>query len=194
MKGKQSLASQSPGKNKYFVYTGNAYPHKNLGRLIDAIILLNNRSKKKAKLKISSSRNIFTLRLESLIKEKGAGKYVELVGYITDSRLPRLYKDSIAFVFPTLSEGFGLPPKEAIEAGTIAIISKIPVLKEVYDDSAFYFDPNDSVSMVLSMEKVMNLTELERKKRITYAQNFLKKYSWHKMATETLKIYEEAVK
>ena len=102
-----------------------------------------------------------------------------------------MYKKSVAFVFPTLSEGFGLPPKEAIESGTFAIISNIPVLKEVYEDSCLYFDPNNPLSIAEAMIKVLKFSTKERQEKIIYAQNYLKKYSWTKMAKETLRIYEQ---
>jgi glycosyltransferase involved in cell wall biosynthesis len=172
----------------YFVYTGNAYPHKNLEILIDAICILN--KKRPALLKISSSRGVFTKRLEDLIKKNNAEKYVELLGYVPDSEIGNLYKKSVAFVFPTLSEGFGLPPKEAIEAGAMAIVSDIPVLKEIYMDSVDYFNPYNANEIANAMEKVLNMSDKERKEKIKYAQKYLKKYSWSKMAEETLKIYE----
>jgi len=176
---------------KYFVYTGNAYPHKNLARLVDAMVLLN--KKYRVKLKISSSRGVFTDRLLNLIKEKNALNYVQLLGYVSDEKISNLYEKSVAFVFPTLSEGFGLPPKEAIEAGTFAVISAIPVLKEVYKDSVIFFDPFDVKSIADSLEKVLKMNESERQERIKLAQKFLKRYSWQKMAEETLKVYESVV-
>jgi glycosyltransferase involved in cell wall biosynthesis len=177
-------------KVDYFVYTGNAYPHKNLPRLVEAIVLLNQSCKQLVKLKISSSRGVFTERLEKIINDRKAEKYVELLGYVTDKDIESLYKNSKSFVFATLSEGFGLPPKEAIESGTFAIISDIPVLKEVYKDSVLYFDPYDVKSIVSVMENMLKMTENERQKKIKYAQKFLKRYSWSKMAKETLKVYE----
>lgn len=180
-------------KGDYFVYVGNAYPHKNLARLVEAMVLINSNTDKKIILKISSSRSVFTKRLENLVKKLKAKKYVELLGYIPDDNLGDLYKKSIAFVFSTLSEGFGLPPKEAIESGTFAIISNIPVLKEVYKDSVLYFDPLDVSSIVKTMEQVLQMPSGERLRKIKYAQNFLKRYSWLKMAKETLKIYESVV-
>jgi glycosyltransferase involved in cell wall biosynthesis len=180
-------------KADYFVYTGNAYPHKNLPRLVEAMALLNKDRKQIIKLKISSSRGIFTERLEKIIKDRKAEKYVELLGYVSDKDISSLYKNSKSFVFATLSEGFGLPPKEAIESGTFAIISDIPVLKEVYKDSVLYFDPYNVESIVRAMEGVLKMSETIRQQKIKYAQNFLKRYSWAKMAKETLKIYESIV-
>ena len=180
-------------KADYFVYTGNAYPHKNLLRLVEAMALLNKDRKQIIKLKISSSRGIFTERLEKIIKDRKAEKYVELLGYVSDKDITSLYKNSKSFVFATLSEGFGLPPKEAIESGTFAIISDIPVLKEVYKDSVLYFDPYNVKSIVVAMENVLKMPEKTRQQKIKYAQKFLKQYSWLKMAKETLRIYESVV-
>lgn len=179
--------------NPYFVYTGNAYPHKNLDRLVKAFVMLNQGKKEKVLLKVSSSRSVFTERLKKLIKENNAEKYIELMGFVPDEEIKSLYKNSIAFVFPTLSEGFGLPPMEAIEAGAIVVQSDIPVLKEVYEDSTLYFDPFDVKSIVVAMEKVLNMTENERQRKIKNAQVFLKRYSWLKMAKETLKVYESVI-
>lgn len=177
-------------KLDYFVYTGNAYPHKNLERLIRAIVALNLEKEEKVLLKISSSRNVFTNRLDKLIKENKAESYIKLLGFVPDSEIDTLYKNAVAFVFPTLDEGFGLPPKEAIIAGTLAVVSDIPVLKEVYQDAVSYFDPMDINSIVAELKKVTKLSTRERKSKIDYAQKFVKRYSWKKMAAETLKIYE----
>ncbi len=176
---------------KYFVYTGNAYPHKNLNRLIQAVVLLNQNRKEKVVLKISSSRSVFTQRLEDLIKKNNAQKYIELLGFVPDEEIRDLYKKSIAFVFPTLAEGFGLPPMEAIEAGALVVLSDIPVLKEVYQDSVSYFNPLDSVSIKNALEEVLGVQGKQKDERINYSQNFVKRYSWAKMARETLNIYEK---
>jgi glycosyltransferase involved in cell wall biosynthesis len=179
--------NETMNQNKYFIYTGNAYPHKNLEKLIEAILLMN------GKLKIVSARSIFINRLETLIKEKKAQKNIEIVGFVDDNNLKFLYKNSVAFVFPTLAEGFGLPPMEAINAGTLAAVSNIPVLKEVYEESVFYFDPISVGSIKTSLENILKISEEERKNQIAKSQEFLKKYSWLKMAKATLKIYESSI-
>lgn len=171
--------------NSYFVYTGNAYPHKNLSRLIDAVVQLN------VKLKIVSARGVFLDRLNKEIKDKNAENIVELLGFVSDNDLNKLYKNAIGFVFPTLSEGFGLPPMEAINAGAVVAASDIPVLNEVYGDSIFYFDPYSSDSIVNSLQKVMSLSKSDKDKKIKYAQQFIKRYSWEKMAKETLDLYKQ---
>lgn len=170
--------------SEYFIYTGNAYPHKNLENLIEAILLSD------FKLKIVSGRNVFIDRLEKITKDKRASAQIELLGFVEDSELEKLYKNSIAFIFPTLEEGFGLPPMEAINSGTLALVSDIPVLREIYEDSVYYFDPKDVNSIKQSMDKVSRLSKKEREMKIKTSKEFLNKYSWQKMAKETLKVYE----
>jgi len=178
---------------RYFIYTGNSYPHKNLGKLIEAIVLLNKNRKEKILLKIVSGRSVFIKRLEKEINLKKANSLVEILGFVDDENLKILYRNSIAFVFPTLVEGFGLPPMEAINAGTLAAVSDIPVLNEVYGESVFYFDPMNATSIKALLENLSKIPKDEREIKITKSQEFLKKYSWAKMAKETLKIYESSI-
>lgn len=176
----------------YFVYVGNAYPHKNLNRLIEAVILLNKNIKMKVLLVIASSRNVFTQKLSDRIKKIGAENFVKLLGFVPDSQLGNLYKNSIGFVFPSLSEGFGLPGLEALNAGTLLLASNTPIFKEIYGKTALYFDPTDPLSIEKSMRSALEIKGLKRKEKIIIGQKFVKKYSWVKMAEETKEIYAQS--
>jgi glycosyltransferase involved in cell wall biosynthesis len=180
-----------PSDARYFFYTGNAYPHKNLGRLIEAVVSLNKDLDEPVLLKIASSRNVFTERLSKVIGEAGAEKYVKLLGFVSDSELGGLYKNSVGFVFPSLSEGFGLPGIEAMDAGTLVLASNIPVFKEIYAKAAIYFNPLDFSSIENAMKNALSLPDEKRQEIIEFGKKFVKRYSWAKMAKETLKIYEE---
>jgi glycosyltransferase involved in cell wall biosynthesis len=174
----------------YFVYVGNAYPHKNLKRLIQAIVLLNTNRDEKVKLVIASVRSVFTSRLEKVVNDLKAYDSVKILGAVPDEDLGSLYKNSLGFVFPSLSEGFGLPGLEAMGAGTLVLASEIPVFKEIYSKHAIYFNPLDFSSIEKAMKDVVELEDNEREKLIEDGQNFAKKYSWAKMAKETLEIYK----
>lgn len=191
--GVDSLPSKKtpdvPGS--YFIYSGNAYPHKNLKRLIEATVEINLTSKERIYLLIASARNVFTRRLESVIDELNAGRFIKLLGFVPDEELGGLYKHSLGFVFPSLSEGFGLPGLEAMNAGTLALISDIPVFREVYKDSAIYFNPYDFSSIAKAMKEVAEMKKEERRVMIEAGREFVKRYSWHKMAEETLTLYEK---
>ena len=176
----------------YFIYAGNAYPHKNLKRAIEAIVLLNEENDKKVLFVMTSARNAFTEKLKEIVKKAKAEKYVKFLGFVPDHDLGTLFKHSIAFVFPSLSEGFGLPGIEAIQAGTLVLASDIPVFKEVYEDNVSYFNPFDFSSMTKVMKSTMVLSQKEREACLTKSQDFIKKYSWTTMAKQTLKVYENS--
>jgi glycosyltransferase involved in cell wall biosynthesis len=174
----------------YFFYAGNVYPHKNLKRLLEAVKLLNKKVDQKVILVVACTRNVFTQRLLDTIKEVGINQFVRLAGFVPDSQLGWVYKNSLAFVFPSLSEGFGLPGLEAMTSGTLLLASDIPVFKEIYDNQAIYFDPLDPSSIVRAMMKVLFMTRREREFRIKESKKYVRKYDWSNTAKETLKVYE----
>ncbi len=174
----------------YFLYVGNAYPHKNLERAIKAIVILNEKKDEKVLFLIASSRNVFTRKLEKFIKKNHAEEFVKLLGFVDEEDLPQLYKKSVGFVFPSLMEGFGLPGLEAMKAHAVVLCSYIKVFLEIYLNNAIYFDPLEVKSITAAMERVLTLSSVERKKKIENGREFVKKYSWEKMAKETLNIYE----
>ena len=175
--------------NQYFIYSGSAYPHKNLKTAIEAIALLNKKRKQKVLLVLTSSRTIFTERVLAWAKEMGVEKYIKHVGFVPDDDLANLYTNSLAYVYPTLSEGFGLPGLEAMSAKALVIASDIKVLKEVYGDNAIYFDPRDVKSLTEVMNKVIKMPSFKKEERIENSLVFIKKYSWKKMTKETLAVY-----
>lgn len=179
-------------KEPYFFYVGNAYPHKNLDRAIEAIKYLNEKKKIEATFVIASSRDVFTKRLIKKVKSMEASKYTKLIGFVPESELPSLYNNSVALLYPSLSEGFGLQGIEAMATGTLALVSDIPVFREVYKDNAIYFSPYDYFSMVEKMEETLKMPSEKRDKMIKKNKEFVKTYSWDKMAKETLKIYESS--
>jgi glycosyltransferase involved in cell wall biosynthesis len=186
--GKSGLQVSRP----YFTYAGNAYPHKNLSNLIKAIKILNTKSNQMVYLAIASARNIFTQRVEKLIKREKADKYIKMLGFVPDEKLGHLYKNSVAFVFPSISEGFGLPGLEALSSGTLLLCSDIEVFREVYDGYAIYFNPKSPESIAEAMKKSILIDEVERNNRIKKSLEFVKKYSWSKMAKETLEVYAKS--
>jgi len=177
--------------SKYFIYAGNAYPHKNLKTLFKAIILLNKNYTHKIKLAIASSRNVFTEQLKLSIDKFEANDIIKLLGFVPDKNLGYLFRNSEGFVFPSLSEGFGLPGLEAMNAGTIVLASDIPVFREIYKEYALYFNPNNPDSIAKSMMNVLEMNKNLKNKKIEAAKEFVKKYSWEEMARKTLKLYEK---
>ncbi len=172
----------------YLLYVGSAYPHKNLERAIQAAASL------RITLAIACARSVFLERLEKMVQKYNAGEFVKILGFVPDEELGGLYKNSLGFVFPSLSEGFGLPGLEAMARGTVVAASDIPVFKEVYKENAVYFDPFGIESIKDAMEKMINMNKKEREDRISKGKEFVKRYSWTKMAQGTLKIYAKTYK
>ncbi len=166
----------------YFLYVGSVYPHKNIEKLIEAVKETNRR------LVIVCARNVFSQRLNNFIVHHEAEKLVTLTGFVTDDQLADLYKQALAFIFPTLSEGFGLPGLEAMSLGCPVLCSDIAVLKEVYGEAAWYFNPNN-VSQIA--QEIIKFEKSDKKNvMVEKGLETVKKYSWQKTAQETLSVYE----
>ena len=112
-----------------------------------------------------------------------------MTGYLTDSELGVLYKNARLYVFPSLIEGFGLPPLEAQSYGLPVASSQATCLPEILNDSAIYFDPEDLNDMVGVIRATLNDNGLRERLKLKGREN-IKKYSWGKCAEETLAGYE----
>ncbi len=177
-------------KLPFFLYVGNAYPHKNLNRAIEAVVEVNRKQKEKVMLVIVSSRDVFSQRLLKPIASLNAGEYVKLLGFVPDSDLGSLYKRSVGFLYSSLSEGFGLPGLEAMLAGTLVLVSDIPIFKEIYKNHALYFNPYDFSNIARVTKEVLELSSEKRRKMIKKAQRYVRRFSWQKTAKQTLQVYE----
>jgi len=137
---------------------------------------------------IVSSRNVFLQKLAETVKRQNLSGVVNLVGFVPEEDLGGIYKEAMAVVQPSLSEGFGIPGLNAMAAGLPVVCSDIPVLHEVYGEAAIYFNPHDPKDIAGKIKKVLTSdtgSELAKKGR-----EQVKKYSWQKMAQETLEVYE----
>jgi glycosyltransferase involved in cell wall biosynthesis len=175
----------------YLLYVGNSYPHKNLKKAMEAIVLL--QKERKVNFVIVSARNVFFERLNKYIKENNYSNFVKVLNFIPDSELSNLYRKSKGFLYPSFSEGFGLQGLEAMTLKTPCVVSDIEAFREIYEDNAIYFDPKNVNSIKLAIEKLFGLTKVKREIIIDKAYIFAKKYSWDKMAETILKIYEDSV-
>jgi len=183
-KGKVSESVLKAVASPYFLYVGNAYPHKNLEVLIEGF--------SNVKLGI----NLILVGREDYfyknLKEKKNSSLIFLHD-ISDSDLFYLYSNSVAVVSASFMEGFGLIPLEALGVGAIPVVSDIPAFREVCGEAAIYFNPKDVADITDKLIKAINLKESERKEIKKKAETLLKKFSWQKMAKETLKIYESCI-
>jgi glycosyltransferase involved in cell wall biosynthesis len=114
-------------------------------------------------------------------------------GYVSDGQLAWLYGNALAFVFPSFGEGFGLPGLEAMAGGTPVLSSSATCLPEIYGDAAVYFSPDDIPGLVDSIDRLLGAPEL-RTEMIVRGHAQAAKYSWERLARQTLAIYNEALR
>ena len=178
---------------QYFLYVGNAYPHKNLERLIEAFSAVNKQRtiNKELKLVLVGKNDFFYKRLEEKVgKEKNSS--VEFLHDITDSELSELYSKAAALILPSLMEGFGLPILEAMSNNCPVLASDIPSLREIGQDAVIYFDPFSVSDIRKNLELIIRNSQL-REKLIKRGLEISKQFSWEKTASDTLALYESAL-
>ncbi len=177
------------GINKPFLfYTGNAYPHKNLERLILAFGQLTTKYLLDYQLVIGGKKDDFHEGLEEEVKKSGLSERVIFTGFVSDAELAGLYKAATLYVLPSLSEGFGLPGLEAMSYGLPVVSSNATCLPEVLEDAAVYFNPRNVNDMAAVIAKVLADKDLQAKlTKKGYRQ--IKKYSWRKTAKITHEVY-----
>jgi len=125
-----------------------------------------------------------------IVQELGIEERVVFTGWVPEEDKPALYSGARALVFPSLYEGFGLPPLEALACGTPVIASNQGSLPEIVGDGGLLLEPNDVEGLAGAMEKLLNddtLREDLREKGLAHAA----KFSWEKTAQQTLAVYQE---
>jgi len=113
---------------------------------------------------------------------------VILAGFVSDDELAILYKNALAFVFPSKSEGFGLPGLEAMASGCPVISSNAGALPEIYGVAAVYFDPKNKTELIGKIREIRD-NQKYRKKMIELGKERSQMFSWEKMAEETTEVY-----
>lgn len=178
----------------YFLYVGNAYPHKNLERLLEVFKTVRNEGFQN-QLVLVGKMDYFYERLRSEAERLGLTKNSDVLfyGYASDAELAELYRGAKAYIFPSLLEGFGLPPLEAMRYGTPVAASDSSCLPEVLGDAATYFSPEDPRSMADAMKRVATDDAL----RSTLAERGIaraERYTWKACAEQTYHVYLSSLK
>ncbi|OGH14363.1 MAG: hypothetical protein A2687_01920 [Candidatus Levybacteria bacterium RIFCSPHIGHO2_01_FULL_38_26] len=181
----------------YFLYVGNAYPHKNLERLIEAFNLVCHpealaEGSNDIKLVLVGKEDYFYKRLKEKVKNMGLEKSVLFLGEVSDEELMILYKNARVLVMPSLMEGFGLPAVEAMANKCLVLASDIPTFREICGGVGVYFDPKNSEEIAKNLIPVLDSGDKYRDK-IEKGFERVKMFSWEKMAKETLRVYEDNI-
>jgi glycosyltransferase involved in cell wall biosynthesis len=131
-------------------------------------------------------------RIEKQVQSEGVENII-FTDFVSEGQLRWLYENCAAYVFPSLSEGFGLPGLEAMIQGAPVVSSDATCLPEIYGEAAHYFDPHDIQAMTDAINEVLTDKPL-RERLIKAGFRQVAKYSWQKTAEQTLAVYKAALK
>ena len=184
-------------KNDFLLYVGNAYPHKNLEFLLR--VFKNIREiKPNLRLVLIGKEDYFYNKLRNfalsinLLKSNSEDSPVVFAGYVPDRQLLVFYQKASAYIFPSLYEGFGLPPLEAMAQSCPVISASASSLPEILGQAALYFNPKEEEEL---KKRVLELLDNEslRSELINKGKEQIKKYSWEECARQTFSVYEQAL-
>lgn len=170
----------------YLLYVGNAYPHKNLEALVE---VLDTVALRDITLVLVGKEDYFYSRLKRTVLAKNMQNVI-FIGFVSDDELDVLYRFGRAYIFPSLYEGFGLPPLEAMSRGLPVMASQATSLPEVLGDAAMYFNSKDKASLSTSIRTLWDDEVLrERLRQRGYAH--VTRFNWDDMAKITLRCYKQ---
>ena len=176
--------------DEFVLYAGNVKPHKNLERLIRAFDLVRRRGLDHLKLVLIGDDISKYAALRRAVHQHQLHKYVRFLGYLPEETLAVMYRLAGVFVFPSLYEGFGLPPLEAMASGTPVVTSNVSSLPEVAGDAAVLVDPYDPSAIADGIHRVLTDADLRqalKRKGIARARQF----SWETSVRRVRAIYDE---
>ena len=175
--------------DKYLLYVGSRKNHKNFSFFVKSIIPL-----------LESHKELFLVCIGTQFNKEELAELTELkvidrvVSFTAnDSEIAYAYHNALAFVFPSLYEGFGIPLLEAFSLGCPVICSDIQVFKEIAQDAALYFDPLNSFSINdIITNYIDNIKDL-REDLVLKGKTRSKCFSWDKAAELTKNVYEKVL-
>lgn len=177
-------------EKQFLMYLGRPLPHKNLDRLIDAFALLQ-KDRPELWLALGGKKDELYEQIAKRAEAKGI-KNIIFTDFISEGQLRWMYEHCAAYVFPSLSEGFGLPALEALQHGAPLVSTNATCSPEIYGDAANYFDPLDITDMAAKIGEVLD-DPILREDLVEKGHAQAAKYSWSRMAEETLAVYENAL-
>jgi glycosyltransferase involved in cell wall biosynthesis len=179
-------------EDPFILYAGNVKPHKNLKRLIEAFDILRQGEFENVKLVMIGDDISKYAVLRHAVHRHQLHKHVRFLGFVPHRTLAVLYRLAGVFVFPSLYEGFGLPPLEAMASGTPVITSNVSSLPEVVGDAAVLIDPLQTEAIADAMRRVLTdeaLRAAMRQRGLERARAF----SWERSIARVREIYNEVL-
>lgn len=176
---------------RFVLGLGTLQPRKNFERLIAAYAQMRGEARSGLKLVIAGGLGWMCEGIFRRVEELGLQDEVLFPGYVADEDLPALYSMAEVFAFPSLYEGFGLPPLEAMACETPVVASNVSSLPEVLGDAALSVDPLDVPALAQAMLRVLNDAAL-RAALVRRGVAQARKFTWEQAAGKLLEVYTEA--
>jgi glycosyltransferase involved in cell wall biosynthesis len=179
----------------YILYVGSERPRKNLGSLFEAFAVLKKEIPNLNLLKVGSAGRYDRYRKESQRKLVclGIGLDVAFIEYVSEHDLASYYRSAELLAYPSLYEGFGLPPVEAMACGCPVVTSNVSSIPEVVGDAGILVNPHDVNSLIQAMKRVLTNSRL-RDEMVRKGLEQVQKFSWEKTAELTLQVYNKVAR
>jgi glycosyltransferase involved in cell wall biosynthesis len=171
----------------YCLHVGTLQPRKNLGLLMEAWDYMRGRMDSPPQLLLAGRKGWLYDELFSTVRSRGLESLVKFTDYVEQDDLPALYSGAEALVFPSLYEGFGLPPLEAMSCGTPVLASNATSLPEVVGAAGILLGPQDPIPWAEAVMKIMQEPNLRRSlsaKGLERAAHF----TWERCAVQTMQV------
>lgn len=175
----------------YILFAGNIEPRKNLARLVEAYNILRKETRLTPLLVLVGGGGWKNQPIHRAIRASPFATDIKLLGYVSDEEISALMNGAALFSYPSIYEGFGIPPLEAMACGTPVVASNASSLSEVVGDAALLVDPSDVTGLAAAMVRILQdqtLREDLRERGFKQARQF----SWEETARLTVQVYESA--
>lgn len=172
----------------YVLFTGAMNPRKNITRVIDSFVKFKQESALPHELVLVGPSNKSTFK--NFDANVDSRSDIHVTGFLSKPKLKYVYSEASAFVYPSLYEGFGLPPVEAMASGTPVVVSKTTSIPEVVGEAGIFVDPNDTDSIVDGLYRVLS-DEQKRRELINSGKKRAEKYTWQSAVEKTKDILED---
>jgi glycosyltransferase involved in cell wall biosynthesis len=182
----------------YILYAGRIRPHKNIPRLIEAFAVVraeleNHPRYKDLRLLIIGDEINKHPEVRRAVAQTHSEQVVRFLGFLPFETLRQLYSSASLFAFPSLYEGFGLPPLEAMATGIPVVTSAVSSLPEVVNDAAMIVNPENVFDIARGLREVL-VDDALRTRLISAGHRQVAQFSWRRTAEQTLEVYLEVAK
>ncbi|HYP06664.1 MAG TPA: glycosyltransferase family 1 protein [Bryobacteraceae bacterium] len=185
-------------QHPYILYAGRIRPHKNIPRLVEAFAVVrseleNHPVYKDLRLLIIGDEISRNPEVRRAVAQTHTEQVVRFLGFVPFDTLRQFYASASVFAFPSLYEGFGLPPLEAMATGIPVVTSAVSSLPEVVGDAAMIVNPENVFDIARGLREVL-VDEALRTRLITAGHRQVRQFNWRRTAEQTLEVYREVAK